>query len=110
VKREKQILEIQGQIITTQKASFNQNLQSDLHKKISDVNKYQKLIEIDKEIVSLQENVVRTASSQMDNGTITATNYLIEVNKKTKAELSLEAHKLQLVYSKLLYLTALGKI
>ena len=110
VKREKQILDIQNQIITSQKATFNQNLQADLYKKISDVNKYQKLIETDKEIVSLQENVVKTANSQMDNGTITATNYLIEVNKKTKADLSLEAHKLQLVYSKLLYLTALGKI
>ncbi len=110
VKREKQILDIQHQIITSQKATFNQSLQADLYKKISDVNKYQKLIETDKEIVSLQKNVVKTANSQMGNGTITATSYLIEVNKKTKAELSLEAHKLQLVYSKLLYLTALGKI
>ena len=110
VKREKQVLEIQSQIINSQKETFDQNLRADLHKKISDINKYYKLIESDKVIVRLQENVVKTANNQMDNGTITATNYLIEVNKKAKAHLNLEAHKLQLVYSKLLYLTAIGKI
>ncbi len=110
VKREKQVLEIQSQIINSQKQTFDQNLRADLHKKISDINKYYKLIESDKVIVRLQENVVKTANNQMDNGTITATNYLIEINKKAKAHLNLEAHKLQLVYSKLLYLTAIGKI
>lgn len=110
VNREKQLLEIQNQIINSQRETFNQNLRADLHKKISDINKYYKLIESDKIIVRLQENVVRTANNQMDNGTITATNYLIEVNKKAKAYLNLEAHKLQLVYSKILYLTAIGKI
>lgn len=110
VKREKQVLEIQNQIISSQKETFNQNLKADLHKKISDINKYYKLIEMDQEIVRLQGNVVNTANSQMDNGTITTTNYLIEVNKKVKAHLNLEAHKLQLVYSKILYLSAIGNI
>jgi len=110
VKREKQVLDIQNQIISSQKETFDQNLRADLHKKISDINKYYKLIEMDLEIVRLQENVVNTANNQMDNGTITTTNYLIEVNKKVKSHLNLEAHKLQLVYSKILYLTAIGKI
>jgi hypothetical protein len=51
---------------------------------------------------------VKTASSQMDNGTITTTNYLIEVNKRVKSELNLEAHKLQLIFANLQYLTAVG--
>ena len=110
VKRQKQVYEIQNQIINTEKETFDQNLKADLHKKISDINKYQKLLETDLEIVRLQENVVKTANNQMDNGSITATNYLIEVNKKVKANLNLEAHKLQLAYSKILYLTAIGKI
>ena len=110
VKRERQVFEIQNQIIVSQKETFDQNLRADLYKKVSDINKYYKLIETDKEIVRLQGNVVATANAQMDNGAITSTNYLIEVNKKVKAQLNLEAHKLQLVYSKLLYLTAIGKI
>jgi len=110
VKRERQVLDIQNQIIISQKETFNQNLRADLHKKVSDIHKFQKLIDMDIEIVRLQKNVVNTANSQMDNGAITTTNYLIQVNKKVKAELNLEAHKLQLVYSKLLYLTALGKM
>jgi outer membrane protein TolC len=109
-KRQTQVYEIQKQIIDAEKSTFDQNLKADLHKKISDINKYQKLLETDLLIVRLQDNVVETANNQMDNGAITATNYLIEVNKKVKAHLNLEAHKLQLVYSKILYLTAIGKI
>ncbi|PLX09733.1 MAG: hypothetical protein C0598_11640 [Marinilabiliales bacterium] len=108
VKREKQVFDIQNNIVNTQKETFEQGLRADLQKKISDISKYQQLIENDREIVRLQENVVKTASSQMDNGTITTTNYLIEVNKKVKSELDLEAHKLQLIFANLQYKTAIG--
>jgi outer membrane protein TolC len=109
VKREKQVFDIQNSIINFQKETFEQALQADIAKKVSDINKYKKLIETDEKIVELQENVLKTAASQMDNGTITTSNYLIEVNKKLRSDLNLEAHKLQLIYSKILYLTSIGK-
>lgn len=108
VKREKQVFDIQNNIINTQKETFEQGLRADLDKKVSDIRKYEQLIDNDKIIVDLQKNVVKTASSQMDNGTITTTNYLIEVNKRVKSELNLEAHKLQLIFANLQYLTAVG--
>ncbi|NOY50105.1 MAG: TolC family protein [Chlorobi bacterium] len=109
VMREKQVFDIQNSIINSQKATFEQALRADMRKKVSDINKYHKLIEADEKIVKLQENVLKTAASQMDNGTITTGNYLIEVNKKLRSDLNLEAHKLQLIYSKILYLTSIGK-
>jgi len=108
VKREKQVFDIQNNIINTQKETFEQALRADLDKKVSDIRKYEQLIDNDLVIVELQKNVVKTASSQMDNGTITTTNYLIEVNKRVKSELNLEAHKLQLIFANLQYLTAIG--
>ncbi len=109
VMREKQVFDIQNSIINSQKATFEQALRADMRKKVSDINKYNKLIEADEKIVKLQENVLKTAASRMDNGTITTGNYLIEVNKKLRSDLNLEAHKLQLIYSKILYLTSIGK-
>lgn len=108
VKRQKQVLDIQNNIIETNKLSFEQGLKADAAKKISDINKYRKLIESDVEIVMLQESVVKNAANQLDNGAITSTTYLLEVNKKLNFDLKLESHKLQLYYARIQYLTALG--
>ena len=110
VKREKQVLDIQNSIIDAQKETFNQNLKADLHKRIADIGKYEKIIGRDKDIVRLQKNVVETADQQLKNGTITSTGYLIELNKMTEAQLNLEAHKLQLIYAKYRYLTSIGNL
>lgn len=110
VKRQKQIFDLQNEIINTQKETFNQNLKADLHQKIAGIEKYEKIIGSDEQIVSLQKNVVNTAESQFKNGTLTSTNYLLEVNKLVKAKLDLEAHKLQLIFAKLQYKTAIGNL
>jgi outer membrane protein TolC len=110
VKREKQVFDIQNNIINTQKETFNQNLRADLHKRIADIEKYQKIIERDSDIVLLQKNVVETAGRKLKNGTITSTSYLIELNKMTETRLNLEAHKLQLIYAKYQYLTSVGNL
>jgi outer membrane protein TolC len=109
-KREKQVFDIQNNIINAQKETFNQNLRADLHKRIADIEKYEKIIGRDEEIVRLQKNVVETADRQLKNGTITSTGYLIELNKMTEAKLNLEAHKLQLIYAKYQYLTSVGNL
>ncbi len=110
VKREKQVFDIQNNIINTQRETFNQNLKADWHKRIADIEKYEKIIGRDQEIVRLQKNVVETVDHQLKNGTITSTGYLIELNKMLEARLNLEAHKLQLIYAKYQYLTSIGNL
>ena len=110
VKREKQVFSIQNEIINTQKETFNQNLRADLYKRLANISKYKKMISMDETIVDLQKNVLETSDAQMKNGTITSTTYLIELNKLVNARLNLEAHKLQLVYAKYQYLTAIGDL
>ena len=110
VKREKQVFDIQNNIINAQRETFNQNLKADLHKRIADIEKYEKIIGRDEDIVQLQNNVVKTVDHQLKNGTITSTTYLIELNKMLEARLNLEAHKLQLIYAKYQYLTSIGNL
>lgn len=110
VKREKLVLNVQNEIITTQKQSFDQHLKVELESKISAIRKAEQLISSDQIIVDLQQNVVSTANVQLRNGSITTTNYIIEINKQVKAQLSMEAHKLQLIYSKYQYNIALGNL
>lgn len=110
VKNEKQILSIQDEIINTKKQSFDQSLRADLYQRIENISKYKKLIGTDDEIVELQNSIVGTTLAQLNNGTITSTTYLIELNKLTKAKLTAEAHKLQLIFAKYQYLSAIGNL
>lgn len=110
VQHERQILDIQKEIITSKKQSFDQNLRADLFLRTESISKYKKLLETDAEILELQNNVVSTALVQFNNGIITSTTYLIELNKLAKVKLNTEAHKLQLVFAKYQYITAIGNL
>lgn len=110
VRQEKQILSIQSDIIQTEKETFNQSLRAELDKQLAEIQKFEKLIKTDKDILQLQKNVVDAAGNKLKNGTITATSYLIELNKDVKAQLTMQAHKLQLLFAKYQYLTAIGNL
>ena len=109
-KREKQILELQSDVLNTQKELFNRNLKILMEKNINDMNKYDELILQDQQIIALREKIVQTASSQLENGTITATEYLTELNAKVQAELNLKTHTLQQLKAKVDYLTTKGSM
>ncbi len=110
VKHEKQILTIQSDILKTEQENFDKSLRAQLEKLLAGIHKVEKLIATDHDIVQLQKNVVAAAGNKLKNGTITATTYLIELNKEVKAELTMQAHKLQLQFAKNQYLTALGDL
>ena len=108
-KNEKQLIDIQSQTLNTQKDLFNQEIKLLLEKNISDIQKYQDLLEKDKEIIALRKNITLSSESQMINGAITATEYLTEKNEELQAKLNLETHKIELVKAQIDYLTTKGK-
>lgn len=109
-KRDRQLLAIQSNNIELSKENFKQNLSAECLQQLKQIEKYNELVQSDKEIVNLQEEVMKTAKTQFKEGIITSTEYLIELNKKIKAVLNLEAHKTQLLFSKYQYLLAMGNI
>jgi outer membrane protein TolC len=109
-KKEKEILDIQSQIINTQKETFNKNLKIDLQNKLAEIRKVEELIKRDKEIITLRERISKASSSQLDNGVITSTEYLTEINAEARAKLNLTTHKIQLEKAKIDYSTSLGNL
>lgn len=105
---EKQIYQINQKIVDSQKETFEKNLKVSLEKYKSDIEKYEDLIKKDEELISLREKIVATTFSQLQNGTITSTVYLTELNNKTQSQLMLETHKVQLLQAKINYLTTKG--
>ncbi len=110
VKKEKQVLSIQKNILQAEKETFDQNLRVTYKKQLAAIEKYQKLVTTDQQIVDLQNQVVTTAQSKLRNGTLTPADYLIQLNKKIKALLTMDAHHLQLLFTKYQYLTAIGNL
>ncbi|MCD4772388.1 MAG: TolC family protein [Bacteroidales bacterium] len=109
-KREKEILNIRNNIIKTQKEAFDKNLKIDLESKLFEMKKYEELIIKDIEIIELRKKILKTASSKFDNGVITSSDYIEEVNAETQAQLNLQTHKIQLIIAKINYLTSIGKL
>ena len=66
------------------------------------------LIAKDKEIITLREKITKSASSQLTNGVITATDYINELNNEIIAKITMETHKVQLIQAKINYLNLKG--
>lgn len=99
--REKQIAGIQKDILNNQKEYLNKNISMLSDAENTNIEKIKKLIEMDNEIIELRTSVLQTSSSKLENGIITATDYLEDLNAETQAKINLESHKLQLIQSKI---------
>ncbi|HOY32607.1 MAG TPA: TolC family protein [Bacteroidales bacterium] len=108
--REKRIIDIQKNILNTQKETFDKNLKVSSQKDAADILKYKQLISKDEEIIALRQNITKTASSQLENGVITATEYTTELNAEMQAKFNLELHKIQMKMAEINYLTSMGKL
>jgi outer membrane protein TolC len=108
-KREKKIIELNQKIVDIQKEVFLFNTNTQLKEEQSEVEKLQKLVDTDKEIIDLRIKVKDAAKAQLDNGVITANDYLREVNAEDLARQSLITHQIQLLQAQINYQTISGK-
>lgn len=109
-RNEKKIYGIQGDIIKNQQEAFDKNLRVSTQKIVTDISKLSSLILNDQELVNLRTSITKIASSQMSNGVITSSDYILRVNDETQAKMSLEIHKIQLIKAKISYLYNIGKL
>ena len=109
-KNEKKIYDIQNDIIGTQKETFEKNVKIEATSNLAEIEKLSELLQKDEEIITLRTRITHTASSQLDNGVITSSDYIARLNEETLAKLALELHRIQLVKAKIAYLFTLGKL
>jgi outer membrane protein TolC len=108
-KREKKIIELNQQSVDVQKEVFLFNTNTQLKQEQSEIEKLQKLIDTDIEIVDLRIKVKDAAKAQLENGVITASDYLDEVNAEDQARQALITHQVQLLQALINYQTISGK-
>lgn len=101
--RDKQIINFQSNIIQTQSEIFDLNQKILLQKEIADIAKYSSIITKDDELISVRKQISETYAAMLDNGVITSTEYITEVNNQLQAELNKKIHEIQLIKAKMNY-------
>jgi len=110
IKTEKKIVDINKDLIESQKQNFELSIQLGLNQLYAEIEKQQSLVTDDPEIIKLRTNVVETAEAQFNNGSLSSSDLVAEMQKLNQAKLNQELHKIALINSKLAYIELLGKL
>ncbi|HOO98192.1 MAG TPA: TolC family protein [Bacteroidales bacterium] len=108
VKNEKQIVTLQKDILDSRKEDLNDNLIRLLETKNSEILSLRSLLETDSGLIELRKRITASAESQYENGTITATELLNELNSEKQAMINYEIHKISLAMAEAEYLNISG--
>jgi outer membrane protein TolC len=108
-KNDKELVKINQDIVDIKKDMFLLNTNAEVKKQNAEIVKLEKLVASDQEIIALRKSVTDAAKAQLQNGVITANDYLREVNNEDQARQSLITHEIQQLQAKIEYATLLGK-
>jgi len=108
VKNEKQILSINQNITLNEQNRARIQFVTELKTQQQEVIKMQDLLASDDQMITLRSEIIKIKASELDNGTITSTDYITELNLEEEAKLNQKIHELKLILAKLNYLTIQG--
>lgn len=107
-RRQQDALDVERRIVETSEAALVERLGRDVRDDLADIDRLTALLDTDARIVELREQVERQASAQLEEGTITATDYVERRTELLRARLALRQHRVQLARARAGYLTTLG--
>ena len=107
-KTEKQLLSVSEAMVTTEKETFLLNNKLQLQVMENEILKTEGIIKSDSEIIALREDVVKSMDSQLKNGVITSSEYLVEFTNLYEAKINQKMHEIQLDLAKANYQISKG--
>ncbi len=105
---DRQLLSVQTQLVDNQQAGFLDQIEKMKSPFQDRLQTLQELVQQGEKIQTLQEGILATFSNQLDQGIITSTDYIEQLNKTTQAQLNVELYELQMSQLKTEYLTLIG--
>jgi outer membrane protein TolC len=109
VKNEKKVINLQQGMIESRKKDLADNLGRQLESKNAEISSLKAITSTDSELITLRKRITASAESQYENGTITATEYMNEINSEHQAIINFEIHKINLALARIEYLNISGK-
>lgn len=100
VKEQKKSLDISKDLVEAERETFNFNNNIEQEEAQMKINKIQKMLEKDREIIRLRERIAETANSQLTHGVITPSEFLTEFNNLYEAKINQQLHEIDLEMAK----------
>jgi outer membrane protein TolC len=100
---EKETLALQKELVKIQQDAFKRQTDLGLIQVDEDLQKLKKLLQQDDDMIRLRGKIRDISSVQLDNGVITATEYLDRVNEETGAVLAKKLHEIQVLMTQAKY-------
>ena len=107
--KEKAVLNIQQLKLEKEQYQRLRNIMTNLENIKANISQLEQTINEDRNILDKQSQITRLSSVQLENGVITSTEYLDQLNSEKQSRLNLEMHLVQLQQQKINYLTVAGK-
>ena len=107
--REKEILVLQQQAVDNQRRAFAEQTAVETERYRAEAERLAEVLQTDDEIIALRGRIVRETASRLENGVVTASEYLAELYAEAQARLNKEIHRLQLLRAAVNFRTALGE-
>ncbi len=95
----KHAIALQQAIVDWKKEAFSRNNRMQINQQLNEIEKYRRLIEKDKVIITLRTGIKQTQSVKLENGVITSSDFVSELNAENQAMLNLKLHEIQLIQS-----------
>ena len=108
-KRDRQIIDINKDILSSRKTEMEDNLIRALENKQAEILALGSMLDSDRELIELRQTITRSTESLFKNGAITATEYLAELNAEKQAVINYELHQISHIRAKVDYLNIAGK-
>ena len=105
---ESEINQLNLQSIDAQTETFLLNTKITTNQQLQEIDKLKKLIEVDKSIIDLRTSVKESAKAKLENGVITSSDYVRDLNAEDNAKQNLEIHKVQLLLAQYNYKITMG--
>ncbi len=110
LRNQKQLLNINKQSLDVQKETFLFNTSITQKQQNEDIEKYNALVKKDDAIINLRESVKKAASAQLENGVLSAHDYINQVNEEDRARQNRTLHQMQLLQAEYSYQNTVGNI
>ncbi|HVV55972.1 MAG TPA: TolC family protein [Mucilaginibacter sp.] len=110
LKNQREILDIDKKTLDVQKETFLFNTSLVQKQQNSDIARYEALVKTDDEIIARRESVKNAASAQLENGVLSAHDYITQVNAEDQARQNRVLHQIQLLQEEYSYQNTMGNI
>ncbi len=107
-KRDRQILEVQRQIISAEEQQFTENLRRGVEQDLANIDRLEASVRDDDEIVALRESILAETRARFNEGVVTSAEYVDRQTDVLSARTTRALHRVELAQVRSRFLNTLG--